>query len=188
MGGQKKSDGWAGEGSWVGRRRVIGGQEKHNGYRQEKDDGWAGEGQWVCSISVARHPRIPVLQGGFSTAPKTELSLGQDRRVRRVGATLPSALRINGRQRTGRAGFVLGGRAEMQSAEAAHSPCAPASAASPRRLLLASLAPADQALQTSIYFCPHFHLVPLSLPRALVKAACWGLINLAGSVNSDQLK
>lgn len=63
----------------------------------------------------------------------------------------------------------------------------PVPAASPPWLLLAVLALADQALQASIYFCPHFHVL-LSLPQALVNAACWGLINLAGSVNLDQLK
>lgn len=96
---------------------------------------------------------------------------------------------INGQWGIRGMGFVLGRGQRCKALKPRiRGRLVPPRCPSPHRLLLAPLAPADQALQTSLYSCPRFHLLPLSLPWALVKAACWGLINLAGSANSDQLK
>lgn len=128
-------------------------------------------------------------------AISSEVRQKQDQEEQRVGncpspfSPQPPARGLIAGPESRRSGLGLGRRAARQSAEAERlvATGAPMPADSLPQLLRAIPAPADQTLLASIYFCPHFHLL-LSLPQALVKAGCWGLINLAGSVNSDQLK
>lgn len=75
-GGQEKIGGWAGEGSQEGRRRIIGGQGKHNGYGQEKDDGRQEDEGSAASLLVTTHG-YQCCRGDFPQPPVLNSHLGK---------------------------------------------------------------------------------------------------------------